>query len=53
MIPLLENHSKGIIRDSFVQRCLVRHYLYREKGKKSKLGNDDIMEQLCNGILCN
>ena len=33
MIPLLENHSKQIIRDNFVQRCLLRHYLYREKGK--------------------
>lgn len=32
-----------------VYRCLI----YVEKREKSKLENDKIMEQLCNGILRN
>lgn len=47
MIPLLENHSKGIIGDDFVQRYSLIHNLCskRENPKwEMKLWNSYVME---------
>lgn len=51
MVPILENHSKRIIRDTFFfAKIFIDALLMQRKGKKSKMGNYNIMEQLCNEI---